>query len=112
MDLLNELLTDGNFWVGLLLGVACTAAIAALGAAAHMRLLRFHSVREWRTPVLIVGERFYIVPEQEYEHLDSIRAKVVAVTRLRAGGKARLADIPGRPDHDMTTRGDPLVPGR
>lgn len=104
----NELF--GHFIAGVLAGIGVTALMAAFAARAYGKLLQFHACREWREAIELGGRRYFLMPEEEYKHLDSIRDKVLALVPPRT--VPRGVGIPGRPDHDTTTRGDPLVPGR
>lgn len=97
-----------QFFAGFVAGAIVAASIAALAAAAYTRLLKFHARREWRTPVIIAGETFYILPEGEYKLIESIRGKALAVVSSLRGGSEPWRD---RADHDMSSRGGSLRPG-
>lgn len=106
-----------GFWMGMLVGGLLVAGVAALASAAYTRLLKLHARRDWRTPVPIGGEQFYIVPEQEYRALDRVRNRLEAVASNHAllnGTGVRVEKRPpwaDRPDFDMSTDGRPLRPG-
>lgn len=108
------ILFDTSFAVGIFVGALLMGALAVFVAVSYSRYLKLHARREWRSPVLIAGEQFYLVPNVEYIQLDAIRAKTLAALQAgRAAGALGSYREPwrDRADHDLSPRGGTLRRG-